>query len=464
MTTPVTTTPCDHHPPGSATETGTMRDYMKTLRAQGQLLEVHREVSPKHELAAVTEAVQRTSGKALLFHKVTGTKLPVLTNIYGSRERLAQILLIDPADFCRQWNNLVNLAPPIANPLPMLTRSAYDLIDCRLSDLPLITYAARDGAPYFTSAMFLAKEPETGVANLSFHRSMFISDGELRCRLAPRHHLTLYHEKAEKMGRPLEAAMLIGPPPAAFLSAAAPIPYEADELELAAKLQQTPLPLRRCSHVDLVVPDGTEIVIEGRFLPNERRPEGPFGEFMGYYTPIGPNAVFEVLGVTRRADALFHSINCGSPEEVLTLELSVAANVYQRVSAVLPGVLDVTCQPFVLHTVIKVRQQYEGHARQVLLAALGCEPTWAKVVTVVDEDVNIYDMNDVMWAILTRSRVDRDTIIIADTPTFYRDPHKDHWGRLAIDATAPFARREEFVRKCIPGADKIDLQDYFANR
>jgi UbiD family decarboxylase len=437
-----------------------MRDYMEKLRAAGQLLEIRREVSPKHELAAVTQAVQRTSGKPVLFHNVAGTPLPVLTNIYGTRERLAEILGIGPYDFCRQWNNLVNLAPPIPDPVRRVSRSAYKLVDCKLSELPLITYAERDAAPYFTSAMFLAKEPETGVPNLSFHRSMYVSDDELRCRLAPRHHLTMYHEKAEKMGRPLEAAMLIGPPPTTFLSAAAPIPYDADEMELAARLARKPIAVRPCRHIDLMVPDSTEIVIEGRFLPNERRPEGPFGEFMGYYVPVGPNAVFEVLGVSRRDDAVFHSINCGSSEEVLTLELSVAANIYQRVSSVLPGILDVTCQPFVLHTVVKVHQEYEGHARQVLLAVLGSEPTWAKAVTVVDEDVDIYDMDDVMWAILTRSRLDRDTMIIPDTPSFYRDPHKDHWGRLAIDATAPFSRRGEFVRKRVPGADDVDLSRY----
>jgi UbiD family decarboxylase len=309
--------------------------------------------------------------------------------------------------------------------------------------------------------MFFAKEPETEVGNLSFHRSMYVSDQELRCRLAPRHHLTLYHEKAESMGRPLEAAMLIGPPPATFLSAAAPIPYDADEMEVAEKLAGHPIPLRKCRHVDLMVPASTEIVIEGRFLPNERRPEGPFGEFMGYYTPEGPNAVFEVLGVSARRDAIFHSILCGGPEEVLTLELSVAAKVYQRISAVLPGIVDVTCQPFVLHTVVKIKQQYPGHARQVLLAVIGAEPTWAKVCTVVDEDVDIYDMDDVMWATLTRARPDKDVMIIPDTPSFYRDVHQDHWGRLLIDATAPFERRAEFERKRIPGADSVDLARYF---
>ena len=148
---------------------------------------------------------------------------------------------------------------------------------------------------------------------------------------------------------------------------------------------------------------------------------------------------------------------------MLTLELSVAANIYQRISAVLPGIVDVTCQPFVLHTVVKIRQQYEGHARQVLMAVFGAEPTWAKTCTVVDEDVNVYDMNDVMWAVLTRSRPDRDVLVLPEVPSFYRDPHKDHWGRLGIDATAPFARRHEFERKRVPGADTVDLDAYFPN-
>src|SRR4051794_31969608 len=437
-----------------------MREYMERLRARGDLLEVEREVSPKHELAAVTQAAQRRWGKPILFHNVAGTALPVLTDIYGSRERLAEILNIGPNDFCRQWSSLASLASTREIGLPPVQVPEESLVECKVGDLPLITYSERDAAPYFTSAMFLAKEPETGVRNLSFHRSMYVSDQELRCRLAPRHHLTLYHEKAEKMGKPLEAAMLIGPPPTSFLTAAAPLPYDADELEVAAKLAGEAIEMRPCKHIDLMVPASTEIVIEGRFLPNVRRDEGPFGEFMGYYTPVGQNAVFEVLGVTRKRDAIFHSILCGSSEEVLTLELSVAAKIFERISAVLPGIVDVTCQPFVLHTVVKIRQQYEGHARQVLLAVFGSEPTWGKMCTVVDEDVDIYDMDDVMWAVLTRARPDRNVIIIPDTPSFYRDPHKDHWGRLGIDATAPFARREEFARKRIPGADTIDLKSY----
>jgi UbiD family decarboxylase len=438
-----------------------MRAFMTKLKARGELLEVRRPVDPKHELAAVTDAAHKRWGKPILFHNVIGSRLPVLTNIYGSRARLAEIIGIVPDEFCKQWSNLEAIASSRGAPPSSPHEQVLEYVECRLSDLPLITYSERDAAPYFTSAMFLAKEPDTGVQNLSFHRSMYVSDAELRCRLAPRHHLTMYHEKAEQRGAYLEAAMLIGPPPATFLTAAAPLPYEADEMEVAAKLQGAPIAMRRCKHVDLMVPATTEVVIEGRFLPNVRRDEGPFGEFMGYYTPVGQNAVFEVLGVTCRKDAIFHSILCGSSEEVLTLELSVAANIYQRINAVLPGILDVTCQPFVLHTVVKIKQQYEGHGRQVLLAVFGAEPTWAKACTVVDEDVDIYSMDEVMWAVLTRSRPDKDIMIIPETPSFYRDPHKEHWGRLGIDATVPFSRRHEYERKKIPGAQSVRLADYF---
>src|SRR3546814_12601433 len=112
--------------------------------------------------------------------------------------------------------------------------------------------------------MFMAKEPETGVGNLSFHRSMYVSDTELRCRLAPRHHLTLYHEKAEQMGRPLEAAMLIGPPPTTFLTAAAPLPYDVDEMAVAATLSAQPLAMPKCKHHHLAVPAPHENVLQGR--------------------------------------------------------------------------------------------------------------------------------------------------------------------------------------------------------
>ena len=110
---------------------------------------------------------------------------------------------------------------------------------------------------------------------------------------------------------------------------------------------------------------------------------------------------------------------------------------------------------------IKIRQQYEGHARQVLLAAFAADLDYNKACFVVDEDVDISDMNEVIWAFVTRGRVDKRVMVIDDVPGFYRDEHKDHWGRIGIDATMPFERQAEFERKTIPGDGEIKLDDYF---
>ena len=132
-----------------------MRAYMEKLKARGELLEVTREVNPKHELAAVTDAAHKRWGKPILFHNVKGTALPVLTNTYGSRARLAEIIGIGPDEFCKQWNNLATIASARDMPTWVPATDEIQYMDCKVSDLPLITYSEKDAAPYFTSAMFL---------------------------------------------------------------------------------------------------------------------------------------------------------------------------------------------------------------------------------------------------------------------------------------------------------------------
>jgi 4-hydroxybenzoate decarboxylase len=436
-----------------------MRAYVEQLRQQGELRIVDREVSGQHELAAVVQASQRESDAPILFRRVAGSAHEVVSNIFGSRPRLTSMIGGGDGSFCRSWAALMR-TPPIA---PVLVDEPPGLESLRLTALPQITYFQRDGGPYITAGVFLAKDPDTGIPNLSFHRSQIISDGELRIRLGGSHHLTQYQAKAEANGAALEAAILLGPPPEFVLAAAAPVPYDENEMEVAAKIMGAPLRLRSCRTIKLDVPADTEIVIEGRILPNIRRPEGPFGEFMGYYVEIGDNHVFEVTAVVGRPDALFHALVCGSPEDLRLLELSVATRTYQALlAASLRGIIDVACVPTVMSTVVKIEQLYEGHARQVLLSAIGANHDWNKTVFVVDEDVDINNFNDVWWAFLTRGRADHRALVIPEIPGFYRDVHKDHWGRLAIDATAPFGRRGEFVRKTIPGAAGIRTADYLS--
>ena len=436
-----------------------MRSWLERLLSEKRVRIVDREVDGRHQLAAITQASQKQSDAPLLFRNVRGSRLPVITNLYGSRARLTELLGAPGQSFCKRWVELMRAQPHqttrVADPV--------GLQDISLTELPQLTYFEKDGGPYITAGLFLAKEPDTGVPNLSFHRAQIISDTELRVRLGSSHHLTQYQAKAEARGEALECAILIGAPPSCVLAAATPVPYDENELDVASKIDGAPIAMRACRTVSLDVPAETEIVIEGRILPNVRRPEGPFGEFMGFYVPVGDNHVFEVKAVTARKDAMFHGLICGSPEDLRLLEVAVATRTYQALLAAnLRGIIDVACTPFTMSTVIKMQQLYEGHAKQALLTAIGANHDWNKTVFAVDEDVDIDDFDDIWWAYLTRGRADHRAMIVPEVPGFYRDPKKDYWGRLAIDATAPFGRRDEFLRKRIPGADAIDLKDWLA--
>lgn len=438
-----------------------MRKFVEDIIKQDEMTVIEREVSPKHEQAAVTKAVQNISENAVLFKHVSGTEFPVVSNLYGSHDRLRKLIDAPKDGFCKRWKEL--LQQPLEHEVYENIEMPDDLVSGKLSDLPLITYHEKDAGPYFTSAIYLAKEPDTGVPNLSFHRSMFVNDGEIRARLGSSHDIAKYQRKAEERNEPMEAALLVGTSPEVFLAACASLPFEVNELEVAAKIAGAPIKMRPCRTIDLMVPTDTEVVIEGRFLPNTLRPEGPFGEFMGNYVPVGDNHVFEVLDVTWRKGAYFHSLTCGSNEDLRPLEAMTAARVYDHVSRVVPGVIDVSCRPNCMISIIKIKKQYEGHGKQALLAAIGSIMDYNKVVIAVDEDVDIYNLDDVMWAYMVRGPADKRAFIINDVPGFYRDEMKDHWGRLAIDATIPWGREEEFERKAIPGEDNIDLSQYLVS-
>lgn len=438
-----------------------MREYIDSLRDNGELLTVDRQVNPKHELAAVTKAVQKQRGAPLLFTNVMGTRLPVVTNLYSNRGGLCRLIGADDDGFCRQWTKLVDKSlESRGSPLNPGERPA-NLIEGKLSDLPLITYHERDAGPYFTSGIFLAKDPETEMPNLSFHRAMYVSDSELRIRLGESHDLAKYQLKAETMGKSLEVAMLIGVEPSLFMAACTSIPSDRSELNLASVVAGTAIDTYAGETVNLQIPRCAQIVIEGRIKPNLLRDEGPFGEFLGYYVPQGKNHVFEITKVYWYEEAIFHSLLCGSAEDLSVLEAVTAARTYSHlVKSGLPGIIDVSCSPAFMNTTIKIDQQYEGHARQVLMSAFGAHIDYGRVCFVVDEDIDITNMDEVVWAYVTRGRVDERLMVIENVPGFYRDPHKDYWGRVGIDATAPHGRKDEFVRKRVPGEDDINLNDY----
>ncbi len=437
-----------------------MRDYLEQLKDSGRLVTVSREVDPEFELAAVTRAFQQRHDNAVLFKTVRGTSLPVVTNLYSIPARLDQLIDAGDGGFCTRWQELTGDIGNSDVAESTKKKNSFDLVHGKLGDLPLITYHAGDAGPYFTSAIYLANDPDSGVPNLSFHRSMYVDDSEMRVRLGESHNLAAYFRRAEARDEPLEAALLIGVAPALFLAAAASIPEQASELELAARIAGHPVATFPARTISLSIPGSAQIVVEGRFIPGIRRREGPFGEVLGYYVPEGDNAVFEVSDVYWQPDAVFHSILCGSDEDRLPLGRLIAAKIYAHLDKLLPGIIDVTCHPIFMNTTIRMRQEFEGHARQALLAAFSADFDYNKLCITIDADDDPEDAEDILLALVTRGRLDERTIVIPDMPGFYRDPHRDHWGRVGIDATRPFGRETDFEKKTIPGEDEIDLDDY----
>jgi 4-hydroxybenzoate decarboxylase len=437
-----------------------MRNYLDQLKESGRLVTVSREVNPEFELAAVTRAFQQRHDDPVLFENVHGTNLPVVTNLYSSRARLNALIDAGDDGFCLRWNQVMDGLDQHNAPESAEEERPADLVDGKLTDLPLITYHAADAGPYFTSAIYLAKDPDSGVPNLSFHRSMYVDDSELRVRLGESHNLAAYFRRAEARDEPLEAALLIGVAPELFLAACASIPEQSSEFALAASLAGRPVETIPAKSINLPIPASAQIVVEGRFIPGIRRPEGPFGEVLGYYVPEGENAVFEVSDVYWQPDAVFHSILCGSDEDRLPLGRLIAAKIYRHLTGILPGIIDVTCHPIFMNTTIRMRQEFDGHAKQALLAAFSADFDYNKLCIAIDADDDPEDLEEILLALVTRGRLDERTIVVPDVPGFYRDPHKDHWGRLGIDATRPFGRETEFEKKSIPGLSAIDLDDY----
>lgn len=439
-----------------------MLNYIEKLIKRGEVNVVDREVDPKFELAAVIAASQRQSERPIIFNHVKNTKLPVISNVYGSHNRLCELIGTSRGNFCQQWQSLLDTELPGMEDYEEEVPEPNNLVEGKLSDLPQITYCERDAGPYITAGIFLAKDPETGIPNLSFCRTYMEGDKEIVVRLAPPHDLIKYHAKAEAKNEGLEVAILIGAPTEVFLGACASVPTDVDEMAIAARIRGGKIPMRKCSTIDLSVPAETQVVIEGKILPNVRRKEGPFGEFLGYYVGVNENHVFEISRVSWLDNGYFHGLLCGFPEDLRALEVSFASRVYRQLVESLPGILDVSCSPSPMHTIVRIKPQYEGHAKHVIMKTFTCHFQYNKICIVVDEDVDIHNFDDVWWAVITRCKVDEKLTVLSDVPGFFRDEDKIYGSRLGIDATKMWGKEKNYERKRIPGVDEINLKDYLS--
>jgi 4-hydroxy-3-polyprenylbenzoate decarboxylase len=312
--------------------------------------------------------------------------------------------------------------------------------DIDLRRLPLINHFASDRAPYITNAVMVAEHPDTGVGNLSYHRSMLHSPTEIATSLHSRGDLWRLLQIATERGKPMPVAMVIGAHPLFMLAASARVPFDVDERDVAGGLLGAPLEVIRTPKHGIRVPAHAEIVLEGVIDPTQRADEGPFGEFTGYSSNRSTNNLFKVETVMQRRNAMLVDVVGGNSAEHLNLariprESEMAEKLMER----FPGVtaLHYPNSGTHFHAYVALKQLRPGEARQVMLGLLGWDP-YLKTVIAVDPDVDVTHDEQVLWALATHFQPHRDLLMVDGLPGSALDPSASGVGttsRMGLDAT-----------------------------
>lgn len=424
------------------------------LDRRGRLIRVRSEVDPAYQLASIAAKFEG-GPRAVLFEKVKGNRYPVFTGLYWSRELLAGLFgrpekaLAQYVSECiRDWQQRP-VAPVVVDNGPVLQVSE-PTVD--LTTLPIPTHAELDGGPYFDAAVVIAKDPENGVRNASIQRFMVVGKDRLAINIDAGRHLETYLGKAFGLGQPLPFTLNVGVGPGLHFAAATPAeaaPIETDELGIASQFHGRPLELVAGTTSEVEMVAHAMFALECEMVPGELHEEGPFGEVTGYYATVARRPLVRVKRVHRRREPVFHTILSGI-EVFNSVGLLGEANVLALLQKQVPGVKDVYfshggCGFY--HAVVQIAQKRAGWAKQALMAAFAAFPP-LKMVTVVDDDVDIRNPGDVEWAMATRLDPKQGILVIDNVfghglnPTF-----PGYLGsKVGFDATRPFPRTPNYDR------------------
>jgi 2,5-furandicarboxylate decarboxylase 1 len=440
------------------------RSWIETWERKDWLARIPKSVDARYILGGITKKFGKE--KAVLFEQVSEYSIPLVTNFIFSREALAASLGIGEENFIP----LLQKAMEKPRPCEVVEKAPFkeNVLTKHLNPLklfPIPTYHEKDAGPYITGGILVAKDPETGIRNVSIHRIRVFEDGLMSLLILPRH-LELCLQKCQKLNRPLEVAVAIGVDPFSLLASQAILPFGVDELEVANAMrgEESPLQLSRCATVDLEVPRDSEIVLEGVIDPFETRVEGPFGEFPRYYSPAAARPTFKLSAICHRNQPVYYSILPAAREHLLLGAIPREVSVLADVRRAAPSARAVhltyggTCR---YHLVISMAKRHEGEPRVAMIAAM-VNNADIKHVVVVDEDIDIFDMEQVEWAIATRFQGDRDLLVIPRIQVSNLDPSALGFGtRVGFDATAPLGGLTDLFKPiAIPGYEDIEVKDY----
>jgi 2,5-furandicarboxylate decarboxylase 1 len=455
---------------------GDLRQWLAHLGATGRLAVIRDGVALKHRLAAIAK---RLDGKqAAFFPKPDGHAIPVVSGFMSRRAWIAEAMNVEQSGLLAAFRRAAD------NPLPWREVAAAEApcqqvvhrdIDLHAL-LPIPTHSEHDNGPYITAGLVIARNPVTGIQNVSINRIQVHAKDRMAILMLPRH-LFAFYKEAEAHDQPLDVAVVIGADPLTLLASQAITPIDHDELEIAGALHGAPLPVVKCLTSEVRVPANAEIVIEGKLLPKVREPEGPFGEFPKYYSAKENREVIVVEAVTHRRNPIFHTIVPAEMEHLLLGSIPREATLLAHLQRSFPGVLDVHLSIGGVgryHLFVKFSKKREGEPKNVILCAFGSHYD-IKQVTVVDDDVDVHDPLQVEWAVATRFQADRDLVVIAGAQGSVLDPsttvgmdgpdgepapahQQGISAKMGLDATKPVAYHGHvFTKVRIPGEDEIDL-------
>lgn len=423
----------------------TFRGYLKILEENGELIKERKEVNVKYEIASLHMKAQAERGPAILFENVKGYSMPVLVNLLSTRTRLALALGL-PKDAKRELIDEIlrerikkEVKPEVIDTAPC---KEVIIEDVDLTKYPIPIMHEKDAGPYLTGGFIVAKHPETGIQNLSYHRLLLKGKKRFGILMEPRH-LWHFYKRAEELNMPLKIAIVIGYHPLIGIAAATGLPLGQDEYSFAGGLLNHPVRLVKAEDSDLLVPADAEIVMEGKVLPNVRELEGPYGEYTGYYGIPGMRPIVEIDKITQRKNPIFYSITARSAEMGYYF-IAKTIRTLERVKEVVPTVKSASFLQTFFY-VISLKKEREGDGRRAMIAALAANDS-IKVCVAVDEDVDPRNMEEVLWAIATRTNPSKDIFVIPNTQGQMLDPAGEGegpgrvWSILCIDATKPITQ------------------------
>ncbi|HTG34994.1 MAG TPA: UbiD family decarboxylase [Thermoanaerobaculia bacterium] len=449
-----------------------LRSFLERVRQERptDLLELEREVDPRFETTAIlTKLEERQRSPVLVFKNVKGTKFPLVTNVCGSMGRLAFALGCPLKEVSVRYAEGIDapIRPVVTDHAPVQERVATGAeVDLHL--LPALTYHEHDAdKPYITAAISVARDPETGHVNLSYHRLMIASRNTTGILIEPGKHLDRIFQKYRSAGRAMPIAFFIGAHPAWSLGALYSGPLE--EYDVIGGLLRAPLPVVACvTQPGLFVPSAAEIVLEGFVSPDELIAEGPFGEWPGFSTGVARTPVFHVTAMTTRDGAVFQDVVSGHIEHLILEVPAIEYRALRNARAVASGVVAFSLiAPFT--SVVALHKTSEDEPKRLMDALLTTD-IQAKHLIVVDADVNIGELRGVLRAVGLNTLAARDVYIYPDEQGTLLDPActspTGRTSKMGIDATRRLSPARRAMGNSVPSSvlDAIDVDELLRRR